>query len=668
MRSFLFCALILSLATGVHGEATESAEGLVRKLGDSDPGTREQAAAALRKLGKPAVPALEAGLESNDPEVRRGSAEVLEDIHEDRGPRINAFLAGTDPVQDPMPGWATFKEVAGKDRMARVVYLELATSNPTFVEKLQKDPKAIASQAANLCSQFWSQQGPIRPLNQSRSEQLLIALLAASLESNLNPNTFNNFNTLLYQPEVRRLLPGNPVCRRLVTRILTARATDPNLLVQTAYVATNLELTDYIESHLIPATQKLIEGLGDNPQDPNRLGQIIQLAQAARLSVHLRTKLMPVVHKLAEVAAKTVKDGSVFNNPNAMYQASSACQTLGMKDVTEGILRPAVREMIRKVADKPDDTNHLYQAINLARNVGLDDELKHILQPVVCKMCAEAARHPEDENRLNITHNLARQLNLNEAIEGALRPAMRKHILAALEQPEDFNRFTQAVYQARNFELTDLLEDTLKPLFARQAAALVEHPDFNRIQQFYYLSQNLGANNAVEDNIKPAFRKHLKEMEAKAALDPRWNELFSLAKQMGLAKEVLPMARRAALAKDAPGYARGMAILLVIDLGDKDDLAALEPLLTDTTAIGTMGLNQSTLTAQVRDVVLGGLVTKAGKAPADFGFPYYKVAPQVRVFDMPPTFLGFGSAEERTAAFKKWEQTKAGEKTPEGRP
>ncbi len=670
MRPVLLSLLVVLLvALGARGQESPSAEALVQRLGDPEPAVREAAAVALRKLDRAAIVHLEAGLKSPDAEIRRVCADLLEAIRTDRGPRVEAFLAGTDPKDEPFPGWAAFKERAGDDRVARLAYYEMYQRDRALFEKLQKNPKQVAGQAAELCTALWGRGGRPRQ-GQTRADHVYMALLAASLEPKLEQTAFNAFTTMLYQPDVRELIAADLVARRLATCVLTARADDdPNQLLQTAYLANNLRLTEYIHATLHPAAIKAIESLGEKP-DPNKVNQLVQLAQAAGLKQVLLPRLAPAVRRLAETAARAVEDGTAFSNTNVFYQATYTCQTLQLTDIRDEILKPAVLKLVQKTSERPSDPNSFYQAINLARNLQLDAEMTQALQPAVCRLIAEAAEHPEDDNRFNTALNLARMLNLNEAIDGALRPAARRRVLAVIEQPGNIGRLSQVIYQARSLELGDLVEDTLKPVFARQAKALLEKPDFSQIQQCYYLAQNLGGNTIIEDTIKPALRKLLKDSAAKTNNASTLQQEFSLAKQMGLAVEALPVARKAALMKGLAGYARGQAILTVIEFGKPEDLAALEPLLTDTTTIGNMGVNRLTLKAEVRDVVLGGLVFKAGKQLGDFGFPYYKIIPQMRPFDTAPSSLGFANNEERQAVMKKWEKLKAEMKNekPEGQP
>jgi len=659
MRLLLPTIALLLAAVAASADPPSPADKLVRRLGDAEPTVREKAAFELRVLGKEATEALEAGLKDDDAEIRRAAGELLAAIKADRGPRVELFLSGSDENAASFPGWLAFKKIAGDDRAVRVAYHDLLLANPALFEKLDKDPKQLTGKTVELCTAIWNRQGP-QPVKANRTEEILTALVAAAMEPNLSQEAFNPYTTMLYQPDVRELVSRNAMARRLVTRVLATRAEgDPNQLLQTAYLANNLNLGDYIHGTLTPAVLKLVESVGDNPTDMNKVNLIVNLVQAARLGPALRGKLTPLVRKLADAAAKSVENGTAFNDANVLYQATSACQSLGLTDVADEVLRPAVRQMLRTVADKPDDFNRYHQALNIARQLQMDADLALTLQPAVVRLVAEVARKPDDENRFQQAYQLARQLNLNEAIEGALRPAARRRIVAMLEQPPDVTRLTQAIYQARNLELTDLLQDTLTPVFKKQATALLgEQPDFNKIQQLYYLAMNLGGGNVVEESIKPAFVKQLKAMESKPINDPNLQQCLYMAKQVGLTNEVLPVARRAALAKEVTGYVRGTAILLVIEFGTKDDLAALEPLLTDKTNIGNMGLNRTTLKAEVRDVVLGGLVFKRGKALGAFGFPYFQVI-QVRPFDTNASAMGFSTDEERQAVFKKWDALKA---------
>jgi hypothetical protein len=105
--------------------------------------------------------------------------------------------------------------------------------------------------------------------------------------------------------------------------------------------------------------------------------------------------------------------------------------------------------------------------------------------------------------------------------------------------------------------------------------------------------------------------------------------------------------------------ARCLAMLLVGEFGNKEHLAILEPFLDDsTTRFDSPGPNHPIQT-QARDIALAMSVKLAGQDPKQFGFPRWK-----DVKDLPASpllTLGFGNQAERDAAFKKWDDWKAGQ-------
>jgi len=105
--------------------------------------------------------------------------------------------------------------------------------------------------------------------------------------------------------------------------------------------------------------------------------------------------------------------------------------------------------------------------------------------------------------------------------------------------------------------------------------------------------------------------------------------------------------------------ARYFAMLLVGQFGNKEHLAILEPFLDDSiTRFDSAGPNHPIQT-QARDIALAMSVKLAGQDPKQFGFPRWK-----DVKDLPASpllTLGFGDQAERDAAFKKWDDWKAGQ-------
>ena len=89
-------------------------------------------------------------------------------------------------------------------------------------------------------------------------------------------------------------------------------------------------------------------------------------------------------------------------------------------------------------------------------------------------------------------------------------------------------------------------------------------------------------------------------------------------------------------------------------LGTKEDIAQLAPLLTDKAAIGSSSVNWTQIKAEVRDLALAMLLHSRGQALADYGYPYFQIVQGVQPFQTSPGCVGFANDTDREAAFKKW--------------
>jgi hypothetical protein len=88
-------------------------------------------------------------------------------------------------------------------------------------------------------------------------------------------------------------------------------------------------------------------------------------------------------------------------------------------------------------------------------------------------------------------------------------------------------------------------------------------------------------------------------------------------------------------------------------LGTKDDLPALEPLLKSEVQIAAVQVNGERGTVQVRDVALGAAIALAGQDPLDFGFVRRPLA--ATAFSSYAAFA-FATDEQRAAAHQKWKE------------
>ena len=91
--------------------------------------------------------------------------------------------------------------------------------------------------------------------------------------------------------------------------------------------------------------------------------------------------------------------------------------------------------------------------------------------------------------------------------------------------------------------------------------------------------------------------------------------------------------------------------------GTRDHVKVLEPFLKDATQVQPFFVGRGQRgEVKVKDVALAMTIHLSGKNPKDYGFTMWNVYPnQLIQYHQ----LGFGSDEERTAAFKKWGEERA---------
>jgi hypothetical protein len=99
-------------------------------------------------------------------------------------------------------------------------------------------------------------------------------------------------------------------------------------------------------------------------------------------------------------------------------------------------------------------------------------------------------------------------------------------------------------------------------------------------------------------------------------------------------------------------YSKAQALCCIGTLGSKDHLKLLESYLEDATQVQPFFVGRGQRgEVKVKDVALAMTIHLNGKNPKDYGFVMWNVYPnQLLQYHQ----LGFGSDDERAAAFKKW--------------
>jgi hypothetical protein len=644
--------------TAAPAESTPSpgeAAALVSQLGSDSYRTREEASRRLLQLGRAAIPAVRAGLKDADAEVRHRCADLLPRIDRpELEPRLTALLDGQEKFDPPLPGWERFRDLAGFDASARLLYIDLYQADRPWLELIQRDAKQAGSQVAartqRLQQRLWNLGAVASTGPRTTPAELAGLFLAASSGPGDLPSFYSTYN-LFHQWEVQGYVRGNPALRKLVARYLAGRTGDANTFNLTIYAARMLELHELLEGTLKPAVLRQVDSALSQPPDLNRLVQAANLINTLEMQNQLPPRFKAVAARLAQDVVRNPGDYQRF------YQVVNLLQALRMQQTLDDVVKPAVYQLARSLGERTADLNQFYQAFHLCQIMNLP-EATEALKPAACKLIVTAAAHPEDQGRFMQAFFLARNLNLTEAQEGLLRPAALKHVLAVLEQPDNLAQFRQACNLALQAN-PELIEDTLKPVLRRQARTLLEKPaSLAVMSELFQVAQQINARDVIDDQVKPALRKVL---TAETAFNPAtFDQGLYLARTLQM-KEGTTLALKGAKAPSLPIHSRANAVLFVAGFGTAEQAAQLEPFLTDATPVGALNTGTTTLQAQFRDVVLATLVHTHGLKLGDYGFSQF-ANPGVFGFGPSPSYFGFAGDTDRAKALDQWKKWSADRK------
>ncbi|HLW68015.1 MAG TPA: hypothetical protein VKS79_22040 [Gemmataceae bacterium] len=141
------------------------------------------------------------------------------------------------------------------------------------------------------------------------------------------------------------------------------------------------------------------------------------------------------------------------------------------------------------------------------------------------------------------------------------------------------------------------------------------------------------------------------------------HQMSYVATQVGM-KELAPLALKVALRKEVAPFTRGTALTVVGRVGNKEQIAAIEPLLADNTVVtnfmvrqGVVGpggaANNQVRTSQIGDVALAMTIHLSGQKPADFGYDMINTNPNAM---FSAHYLGFVDDAARSDARRKWKE------------
>jgi hypothetical protein len=182
-------------------------ETLVEQLGDPDFTVRDRASQQLIQMGESALAAVRAGRTSPDPEIKFACKRILSMIeHRARELRYEAFLSASTDVQPP-GGWERFKRVAGEDKPARRLFVDMHRAEWDLLETLEESPEKMQQKFVQRCTNLVQASQMLR---QQLSLGSVATILFLAGEDDLNAGDYlgSSIYTFCYQSSFRTAMEG----------------------------------------------------------------------------------------------------------------------------------------------------------------------------------------------------------------------------------------------------------------------------------------------------------------------------------------------------------------------------------------------------------------------------------------------------------------------------
>ncbi|MFL5342268.1 MAG: HEAT repeat domain-containing protein [Gemmataceae bacterium] len=311
----IVAVLLLITASPAALRADEDrAAALVRQLGNPSFRVREEAGKRLVELGRAAFPALQAGLDDREPEVRYRCKQILPAIFDlEMKARLDAFLADPDSDGDhALPGWQRFRKLVGGTPADRILFGRIARADLRLLEAVENRPRqSAAERLAGRCSQIQMQlQSPALSLRGGvqLADIAELLFLGTNPDVTLTPQAIQLVNALTYQPVFQHGLQAGDhaaAVKKLLLAWIDRNVDDPN----TCYVIANLLKMTGLPELAQPALR-----MAANPK-------LIAYARAAALVALGKTENKGLVPKLEELLMdETLVSNFAWNNIRGQTQ------------------------------------------------------------------------------------------------------------------------------------------------------------------------------------------------------------------------------------------------------------------------------------------------------------------------------------------------------------
>ncbi len=621
--------------------AAEAAD-LVRQLGSDSYRLREVASKKLLSLKTAALPALQGGLQYEDPEVRDRCRNIISAITlRPEEVRLRGFVAGKIKS---LPGWQEFSEEVGSSRDARSLFAAIYRVDRGVLGELQRDPKRAKQVAKDRASRLSREISKLDP-QQTLGRAAALAYAAAKASS-LDYQTFSGVSRTLGRTEVAQLLGNNRVVRKMVEKVVQGQ-TDSRNFYQQISLAQRYDLRDYAEKTLAPTLKKQLSAALKKTSQSN-LSTIQRLAYQAKqagLEQLLEEDIKPAIQKWAEKATKKP-------DISQLYSLVGLSRTLDLNATLEDCVRPAFVKWLQTSRNPLPENGRAYQLINVARTLDLENATRAILTPFIEDRMLVVSMNP-DRNRISRLLNDLQNLGMQKSADAFLKPAAEQLLRNVVERGGSVTDVQQIVYLTQRLNLADVVEKTLKPYIRDKAVKLgMKNVDLNNAYRVFNIARQLGMQKTIDEIIRPGVDRAFKALEDRPINSSAVYQALTLAEQLQ-SKAAVKYTLRAAHTNRVSNYVRARAIYTVGKLGGEEEIEELSKLLKDNVSIGTRRINQLSVSTRLSDVALAAMIHLSGQSLQDYGFDY--AVQQKRGFlNVSYYYLGFSNDSKRQEARRKW--------------
>lgn len=640
-----FLLLLTLTATFAHAEEKD----LISSLSSKNYREREAAYKKLRAMGSEARPLLLQGLETRQLETRLRCQTLLNELAVSTLAKelLEFRIAGEDAKKIPK-GWEKFSKVFGKEVSARILFTLVCEQDPELIESLE-DPKANHDDlVAVRCHRIMQKATPINRKDNGAvtSGEIAAVIYAGASAKKLSPTTFQLIYSAFTRPGVKAYFPRTKQIESALTSIMKGQTSNSSNYYQKVYLATNLQLQEYIEDHLKKEIEESVDEALVKFEDVNRLQQVVSVARQLGMTDTIENKIKPGVREILREIAKDPKKVGGWNTMTSMVYTA---RNINMENDLNTILRPAFLEYVKSY----DDSKQVSQLVYLARAMNMENEVVDALAENFQKRLLEILPFP-DRSELQAIQNDARYLNNNGRFNALLKPAIREFLWKSLSKKINWSELRMAFSMAKQLEMEDLLNEEAKPFIVAKLTDLDDSLSLSDMLQLSYIGRDLQMENAVARELKPSLKKYFEKQNDNKIDSSNASQALSLIQQLNI-KEAIPYLYAIAKEKSVASYYRGRAIHLVGILGEPKEINKLREFLDDDSALSGASINGVQLKTQMRDVALACMLHLKGKSLAEYGYDYAQIV-QLNFDSMPNSCLGFSSDERRRSALQKWQE------------